>query len=425
MNKPLADRLRPKTLDEIAGQQDLLAKGRPLRKSIEQGGLHSMLFWGPPGVGKTTLARVIASKTDAHFVYLSAVKAGVKEVRLVAEEAQQRQKFSQQATLLFLDEIHRFNKAQQDLLLPFVEDGTLTLIGATTENPSFELNPALRSRMQLYVLKPLSISDIKEVLIRATKHPEGVNVKIEDDALEALANWSDGDARKALAALELTASQHETITTDLLANSLSAKSLAFDKGGEYFYNLISALHKSVRGSHVDASLYWLARLLGGGADLMYVARRLVRMASEDIGLADPNALRLAIAARDAAQFLGQPEGELALAQCTTYLALAPKSNAIYNAWKKVTQDAQRYSSADVPEHLKNAPTKLMKDLGYGKTYAYYFDDAEASLAQTYFPENMPEQSYYQACEEGWDKKVSERLNQLKEARVSARKSQKK
>lgn len=421
---PLAERLRPKSLDEVSGQEHLLGAARPLRKVLEQGQLHSMLFWGPPGVGKTSLARLIATYTDAHFVMLSAVKAGVKEVREIAEEAGQRLQFSKQNSILFLDEIHRFTKVQQDLLLPFVEDGTLFLIGASTENPSFEISSALRSRMQLYVLKALTPEDIKAIILRALAHPDGLKgeVELESQALEALALWVDGDARKALATLELLAAQGEkVIGKALLEKTLLAKSLAFDKGGEQFYNLMSALHKALRGSQQDAALYWLARLLGGGVDPLYVARRLVRVASEDIGLADPNALRLALAAKDAVSFLGQPEGELALAQCVVYLAIAPKSNALYSAWKKAQEDAQRYSAAEVPLHLRNAPTQMMKSLAYGKAYAYYFDDPQGSFAQGYFPEAMPVASYYQAQDEGWEKKVKERLRELEEARAAASK----
>ncbi len=421
---PLAERLRPQNLADIIGQEHLLGEGKPLRNALSQGRLHSMLFWGPPGVGKTTLARLIAKQIEAYFVMLSAVKAGVKDVREIAEEARQRLQFSGKNTILFLDEIHRFNKAQQDLLLPFVEDGTLYLIGATTENPSFEVNSALRSRMQLYVLKALSTEAIMQILQRGLRHPEGLDsaLVMDETALKGLADWSDGDARRALAALELLSSQGEkTVTATLLEKTLAAKSLAFDKGGEHFYNLMSALHKSVRGSQADATLYWLARLLGGGADPLYVARRLVRMASEDIGLADPNALRLAVAARDAVHFLGQPEGELALAQAAVYLALAPKSNAVYTAWKKAQQDAERFASADVPNHLRNAPTQMMKSLGYGEAYAYYFDNPEASFAQGYFPEVMGDKVYYEAFDEGWDKKVKERLSNLAEARANARK----
>ena len=319
-------------------------------------------------------------------------------------------------TVLFLDEVHRFNKAQQDLLLPFVEDGTLTLIGATTENPSFEVNGALRSRMQLYVLKPLSEDDLEGVIQRALVHPEGFAgaLTVDEPAIKLLTSWADGDARRALSALEV-ASGYATngmLSAEQVGRALGAKALAFDKGGEHFYNLMSALHKSVRGCDPDASLYWLARLLGGGADLMYVARRLVRMASEDIGLADPNALRLAVAARDAAQFLGQPEGELALAEVAVYLAVAPKSNAVYTAWKRARHEAEQHASAEVPLNLRNAPASFMKGLGYGEGYRYYFDDPEASFRQRYLPEEV-KGDYYHAGGEGWEVKVRERLETFK------------
>jgi putative ATPase len=419
---PLAERLRPQTLDDFVGQEHLLGASKPLRKALEQNRLHSMLLWGPPGVGKTTLARLIAKQSDAHFVPLSAVTSGVKDIRQVAEEAKERLKNSQR-TLLFLDEVHRFNKSQQDLLLPFVEDGTLTLIGATTENPSFEVNGALRSRMQLYVLKSLTDENIHEVLYRGLAE---LQLEAGEEVINALTAWSDGDARRALGALEVAANfaEDSRLELDHVKNSLSAKSLAFDKGGEHFYNLMSALHKSVRGSDPDASLYWLARLLGGGADPLYVARRLVRMASEDIGLADPNALRLALAAKESIDFLGVPEGELALAQCAVYLAVAPKSNKVYEAWKVARQDAETYNAAEVPIHLRNAPTGMMKSLGYGKAYAYYFDDPEGSFAQRYFPDSVKERQYYQAGEEGWEQKVRLRLEELRQAREKARKEQK-
>lgn len=418
---PLAERLRPQTLDEFVGQEHLLGEGKPLRKALGQGRLHSMLFWGPPGVGKTTLARLIAKQSDAFFVPLSAVTAGVKDIRQVAEEAKERLKNGQR-TLLFLDEVHRFNKSQQDLLLPFVEDGTLTLIGATTENPSFEVNGALRSRMQLYVLKPLSEENIHEVLWRGLAE---LQLEASDEVVNALTAWSDGDARRALGALEVAANYAEQGRLELaqVKAALSAKSLAFDKGGEHFYNLMSALHKSVRGSDPDASLYWLARLLGGGADPLYVARRLVRMASEDVGLADPNALRLALAAKETIDFLGVPEGELALAECAVYLAIAPKSNKVYKAWGAARKDAETFNVAEVPLHLRNAPTGMMKNLGYGKEYAYYFDDPEGSFAQRYFPETMKEKQYYEAGSEGWEAKVQGRLAELQRLREEARKQQ--
>lgn len=419
---PLAERLRPRELSEVAGQAHLVGKDKPLYNAVANKRLYSMLFWGPPGVGKTTLARLLAGQLDAHFVGLSAVTSGVKEVRAVAQEAAERLENGGR-TLLFLDEVHRFNKAQQDLLLPFVEDGTLTLIGATTENPSFEVIGALRSRLQLYVLKALEPNDIRAVLERALIHSDGFagTLQLEPAALDVLTVWADGDARRALNALELSSGFAEDgkLSLEGVRNALSVKGMAFDKGGEHFYNLISALHKSVRGCDPDASLYWLARMLLAGADLMYVARRLVRIASEDVGLADPNALRLAIAARDAAQFLGLPEGELALAECTVYLAVAPKSNSVYEAWKEARADAETFSSAEVPLHLRNAATGTMKSLGYGKDYAYYFSDREGSFAQRYFPNGMGAKRYYKGNGEGWEQKLASRLESLAKAREEA------
>ena len=418
--RPLAERLRPTSLNEVAGQQHLVAPGKPLYVAAERAQLHSLLLWGPPGVGKTTLARLLAAQVEAHFTPLSAVTAGVKDIREVAQLAETRLRAGRQRTLLFLDEVHRFNKAQQDLLLPFVEDGTLTLIGATTENPSFEVNSALRSRLHLHVLRALEPADVEALLKRALLHPNGFDGKLTLDsgALGALVAWADGDARRALNGLELGAPYAEdgVLSAANLQRALSVKTLAFDKGGEHFYTLVSALHKSVRGCDPDAALYWLARLLGAGADPMYVARRLIRVASEDVGLADPNALRLAVAARDAARMLGQPEGELALAECTVYLAVAPKSNSVYRAWKAAQQDAQTYGSAEVPLHLRNAATGLLKSLGHGKDYAYYFDDREGSFAQRYFPETVPVQRYYDGAGEGWEHKLASRLASLAQAR---------
>jgi putative ATPase len=416
---PLAERLRPERINEVAGQQHLLGPGKPLRVMLEQNRLRSLLLWGPPGVGKTTLARLVAGYLRARFVGLSAVTAGVKDVRAVAQEARKRLAEGER-TVLFLDEVHRFNKAQQDLLLPFVEDGTLLFIGATTENPSFEVNGALRSRCQLYVLKPLQKEELAQVVARALAHPQGFagELTLEPDARDLILVWADGDARRALSALELAAgyAANGHLSAAQMREALSARGPAFDKGGEHFYNLISALHKAVRGCQPDAALYWLARLLAGGADPLYVARRLVRIASEDVGLADPHALRLALAARDAAQFLGQPEGELALAEATVYLALAPKSNAVYRAWTAARRDAEEHPAAEVPLHLRNAPTALLKGQGYGKGYAYYFDDPTSSFKQRYFPADMPVARYYDAAGEGWEVKVRERLEVFEKLR---------
>ena len=408
--RPLAERVRPRSLGEFVGQAHLLGPGKPLEVALARRNLRSLLLWGPPGVGKTTLAQLLAEASGARFVKLSAVTAGVKEVRAVAAEAASRRPGG--ATLLFLDEVHRFNKAQQDLLLPFVENGTLLLIGATTENPSFEVIGALRSRLQLFVLEALGSEALGALLARALDHPDGYGgeLSVTPEALTLLAAWADGDGRRALGALEAAAAHAEAGVLDApgVEAALQAKGLAFDRGGEHFYNLLSALHKSIRGCDPDAALYWLARLLAGGADPMTVARRLVRIASEDVGLADPNALRLALSARDAAHFLGVPEGELALAEAAVYLAVAPKSNAVYTAWKAARADAERYAAAEVPLNLRNAPTGLMKRLGYGEGYRYYFDDPEASFRQPYLPDEV-KGGYYTAGGEGWESRVRERL----------------
>jgi putative ATPase len=410
---PLAERMRPQTLDEVVGQSHLTGKGKPLRQMLERGNLSSLILWGAPGCGKTTLARLVSSLTNAQFVALSAVSAGIKDVREVVGLAETAKSYGQR-TVLFLDEIHRFNKAQQDALLPHVESGLLVLIGATTENPSFEVNPALRSRTRILKLEPISPEEVLGLLHRALSDPRGLTgITADPEALEALSKAVDGDARKALTALEVAAQAANHVTLDGVREALGAATPAMDKNGEDFYNLISALHKSVRASHADAALYWLARMIAGGADPLYVARRVVRMASEDVGLADPVALRLAIAARDSAEFLGSPEGDLALAQAVVYLALAPKSNSVYSAWKVALETAQQHTGAPVPLHLRNAPTSYMKTLGYGQGYAYYFDDPEGSFRQAYLPPELEGRQFYQASGEGWEEKIKTRLEALR------------
>jgi putative ATPase len=407
---PLAERLRPRTVAEVVGQSHLLGPGKPLTRVLASGRLGSLILWGPPGVGKTTLARLLAGEVSAHFIALSAVSAGVKDIREATAEAE-RLRGRGQRTILFLDEIHRFNKAQQDALLPHVESGLLTLIGATTENPSFEVNPALRSRARTLVLQPLSQDDLLGLLRRALSDERGLpGVQAEPEALELLARIADGDARRALSTLEVASTLEQPITPDAVTEAFGRHLPSMDKGGEDFYNLISALHKSVRGSHPDAALYWLARMVAGGADPLYVARRVVRMAAEDIGLADPQALRLTLAAKETVEFLGSPEGDLALAQAVVYLALAPKSNSIYLAWKNALQAVDGENLA-VPVHLRNAPTQFLRDQGYGKSYAYYFDDPEGSFAQRYLPEGV-DLHLYQPQREGWEGRASERWRKL-------------
>lgn len=422
---PLADRMRPRDLDEYAGQSHLLGAGKPLRLAIEQGRIHSMILWGPPGTGKTTLARLIARRVAAQFLSLSAVLSGVKEVRAAVEQAKQARARSGRATVLFVDEVHRFNKAQQDAFLPFVEDGTLTLIGATTENPSFELNNALLSRARVYVLRALSADELVGVIERALADPErGLGEQqLEMDAAlsQRLAVAADGDARRALNYLEiaagLAAAQDEHVIGEALLNEVLAGGTLrrFDKGGEAFYDQISALHKSVRGSAPDAALYWLARMLDGGCDPLYIARRVVRMANEDIGNADPRALTLALEAWDVQERLGSPEGELAIAQAVVYLACAAKSNAVYAAFNAAKEDARSSGSLEVPLHLRNAPTRLMKQLDYGKGYRYAHDEEQGYAAgEHYFPDELGERVYYQPAPRGLEIKIAEKLAQLRE-----------
>jgi putative ATPase len=425
---PLAERMRPRTLAEFTGQEHLLAPGKPLRLAIEKDDAASMIFWGPPGIGKTTLAKIIAQVTEASFIEFSAVLSGIKEIKQVMVEAEKAAGFGSR-TILFIDEIHRFNKAQQDAFLPYVERGTIRLIGATTENPSFEINAALLSRCRVYTLVALSEEQIVALLHRALADSEhglgATGVEADEEALATIASYSSGDARNALNALEIAATLakgrgEKLITKPLAAEALQKRVLLYDKKGEQHYDIISALHKSVRNSDADASLYWLARMLEAGEDPMYVARRVVRMAVEDIGLAAPEALNLCLSARDAIHFLGQPEGDLALAQAVVYLALAPKSNALYTAYSAVQGDIEATAAEPVPLHLRNAPTKLMKELDYGKDYQYAHDVEGRVADMECLPAGLVGRRYYKPTNEGREKLLAQRMDEIARIRNSKR-----
>ncbi|MCD6336471.1 MAG: replication-associated recombination protein A [Candidatus Latescibacteria bacterium] len=417
---PLADRMRPRTLDEFVGQRAILSEGTPLRAMIEKDQLRSIILWGPPGTGKTSLAHIIAHETRARFVPFSAVVAGIKEIKEVIARAAEERRYSEQRTLLFIDEIHRFNKAQQDAFLPHVENGTIVLIGATTENPSFEVNAPLLSRSQVFVLNWLNADELKTIVQHALEdHERGIadlSPNVEPDALDALVDFGNGDARKALNLLEFVATSTEPdesgrrlITAERVRNAAQRKVLSYDKSGDEHYDIISAFHKSLRGSDPDAALYWLARMLEAGEDPLYIARRMVRFASEDVGNADPQALSVTISARDAFHFLGSPEGDLALAQAAIYLATAPKSNAAYVALDRARSEVRKSGHLPVPMHIRNAPTGLMKDLGYGAGYQYDHDAEDHYAGQEFLPERLKGQKYYAPTEYGFERKIKERL----------------
>jgi putative ATPase len=425
--RPLADRMRPRTLEEFAGQEHLIGPGKPLRAQIERDETVSLIFWGPPGTGKTTLAKIIANMTKAEFIEFSAVLAGIKEIKQVMADAERARQYGTR-TIVFIDEIHRFNKAQQDTFLPHVEKGNIRLIGATTENPSFEINGALLSRTRVYVLNPLTEDQIVELLKRALADEErglgAMHLQAPDEVLKKIASYTSGDARSAYNVLEVAAglasqSKSAGLTDDVVRDALQKRILLYDKAGEEHYNLISALHKSVRNSDADAALYWLGRMLEAGEDPLYIARRVVRMAVEDIGLADPNALALCMAARDAVDFIGMPEGNLALAQAVVYLSVAPKSNALYAAYGAVQQDIERTAADPVPLHLRNAPTALMKGLGYGKDYQYAHDVEGKVAKMQCLPENLRNHTYYHPTNEGIEKRIRDRMEEIKLLRQQA------
>ena len=425
--RPLADRMRPRTLDEYVGQTHLMGAESLLRRAIEADQLFSMIFWGPPGSGKTTLARIIAGAIQSHFASFSAVLSGVKEIRAVVDEARVQRQDHRKKTILFVDEIHRFNKAQQDAFLPHVESGLITLIGATTENPSFEVIAPLLSRSRVLLLKPFSDDELMMILEKALKDSERglgeLSLEIEPEAMAAIVWSADGDARAALNTLEATASLVQTqkdhsrkITRALVEEAFQKKFLLYDKGGEEHYNLISALHKSLRGSDPDAALYWLGRMLAAGEDPLYIARRMVRFASEDVGNADPRALTVAISAMQAFQFIGLPEGELALAQAAVYLATASKSNALYTGYGRIKETISRTGTLPVPLHIRNAPTRLMKELGYGKGYLYAHNFEDAYVPQDFLPEKLKGETYYHPTDRGYEKIIRERMEQWRKLR---------
>ena len=416
---PLADRIRPRTLDEFEGQEKIVGPGEPLRIAIEEDNISSIIFWGPPGSGKTTLARIIANASESEFVRFSAVTAGVPDLRRIIAEAKDKRKFNNAKTTLFVDEIHRFNKAQQDAFLPHVEDGTITLIGATTENPSFEVIAPLLSRVRVYVLEKLEPEHLKRIVLRAVTEREGglgsLEADVDDEAIEAMVGIADGDARIALNLLEMsvfTARQESSmphVTAELVTKVAQEKTLLYDKAGEEHYNLISALHKSLRDSDPDGSLYWLGRMLEAGEDPLYIVRRLIRFASEDVGNADPQALVVAVSAMQGCHFVGMPECDLALAQAVTYLAVAPKSNSLYAAYGEVKADVRKYGALPVPLHIRNAPTRLMKELGYGKGYKYAHNFPDQIVDQEHMPEKLKGRRYYHPTDQGFEKRISERL----------------
>src|SRR3954471_12172406 len=433
-SRPLADRMRPRTLEEFIGQQHILGPGKPLRVAIERDDTGSILFWGPPGTGKTTLAHIIARESKAEFLEFSAVLSGIKEIKEVMSQAEKARAYGTR-TIVFVDEIHRFNKAQQDAFLPHVEKGNIRLIGATTENPSFEIISALLSRTRVYVLKPLTEEQIVSLLRRALADRERglgeMEVSADDDALAKIAAYSSGDARSAYNVLEISAKlaqdraaagESAIVPSEMVADALQKRVLLYDKSGEEHYNLISALHKSVRNSDVDASLYWLGRMLASGEDPLYIARRVVRMAVEDIGLASPQALSITLAARDAYDFLGTPEGELALAQAVAYLALAPKSNAIYTAFGEVQEDVEKTAADPVPLHLRNAPTGLMKAFGYGQGYQYAHDLETKVADMQCLPDNLRDRRYFHPTDEGFERELRKRMDEITRAREDAKKT---